>query len=74
MSRLTNFKVFDIDWDIEDDEFTYNSKDLGLPLVFILSLYLDEFDDVEDILASTLSDEFGFCVNDFQYEEISNED
>lgn len=74
MSKLTSFKVFNINWDTKDDGSTSESKDFSLPEVYILSVSLEEDDDIGYILASALSDEFGFCVNDFYFEEISNED
>lgn len=74
MSKLTSFKVFNINWDTKDNGSTSEPKDFGLPEVYILSVSLEEDDDIGYILASALSDEFGFCVNDFHYEEISNED
>ena len=52
------FHVYDIDWDTDGDE------DVSLP-----SEVEVEADCVEDI-ADALSDEYGFCINGFNYEGV----
>lgn len=58
--------VFNIDWDVD------NKKDLeNLPnhtsIIMDSSAMEDEYSFVDDI-ADTLSDEYGYCVNNFEYE------
>jgi hypothetical protein len=71
MTRNVHIEVTSIDWDTEDDEFDNNEADLDLPgIVFMTINDVDEEDDLEDIIADKLSDDYGFCVNSFEWKEI----
>ena len=71
MTRNVHIEVTSIDWDTEDDEFDNNEADLNLPgIVFMTINDVDEEDDLEDIIADKLSDDYGFCVNSFEWKEI----
>lgn len=60
-------KVYDIEWDLDNDDDD-DASDNGLPE----SAYVILPDDEDDI-ADALSDEFGFCVRTFQYDEVEGE-
>jgi len=71
MTRNVHIEVTSIDWDTEDDEFDNNEAGLDLPeIVFMTINDVDEEDDLEDIIADKLSDDYGFCVNSFEWKEI----
>lgn len=58
------YKITDIDWDTEGEE-------VDLPTKVQIDVDIEENDDVDDILASRLSDEYGWTVNSFNYEDIT---
>lgn len=71
MTRNVHLEVTSIDWDTEDDEFDNDEADLDLPgIVFMTINNVDEEDDLEDVIADKLSDDYGFCVNSFEWKEI----
>ena len=71
MTRNVHIEVTSIDWDTEDDEFDNDEADLDLPgIVFMTINDVDEEDDLEDVIADKLSDDYGFCVNSFEWKEI----
>lgn len=71
MTRNVHLEVTSIDWDTEDDEFDNDEADLDLPgIVFMTINDVDEEDDLEDVIADKLSDDYGFCVNSFEWKEI----
>ena len=71
-------QCYDIDWDIDDEE--YEDVEINLPTEVLFELeneddieeYLEskENGDEDDFLSDKLSDEYGFCVNSFEYKEI----
>ena len=69
-------KVTRIDWDV-DEEDEEALKDL--PKSFTIDVDLSE-DDLEDkdvageIIADAISDEYGFCMEDFTWMPVSDDD
>lgn len=71
-------KCYDIDWDTDDEE--YEDAEINLPQEVLLELELNddieayyesqENGDEDDFLSDKLSDEYGFCVNSFEYKEV----
>ena len=74
------FIVWHIDWDINDEDLMdnfgsttddnglpYTAKDLGLPAWDAEEIVEC---DSEDDIADTISDEYGWLVNGFEYKEV----
>ena len=69
-------KCYNIDWDIDDED--YEDCEINLPKE--VTFEFEDEDDIEeyyeakensnvyDWLSDKLSDEYGFCVNSFEYE------
>lgn len=73
------FSVYLIDWDIDDDDMTPEEiaeVKSGLPDEVTITIPDSEFIDpddsveLEDYISDKLSDEYGFCVNGYNYSEI----
>lgn len=60
----TKYLVSDIIWDEEENEDTILPNEVAVEVV----VYPDE--DVIDIIAEKLSDDYGFCVESFSYEKV----
>lgn len=71
-------QCYNIDWDIDDED--YEDCDINLPEEVTFE-FEDEDDieeyyeakenyDVDDWLSDKLSDEYDFCVNNFEYVEV----
>ncbi len=58
--------VFNIDWDVDNKEDLENLPD-HTSITMDSSDIEDEYSFVDDI-ADILSDEHGYCVNNFEYE------
>ena len=61
------YLVTDIDWDTDDEE-NEDVSDNFLPTECEVDVY-ERNCDLDDVIANKLSDEYGFCVNSFHYEE-----
>ena len=71
-------QCYNIDWDIDDEE--YEDVEINLPESVLFEL--EDEDDIEeyyeskengdedDFLSDKLSDEYDFCVNSFEYNEV----
>ena len=80
MGKERKFRVYDIDWDVEDSDMTpaemEEIKD-DLPEEITItfpnndSVDPDDTMELEDYIVNGLSDKYGFCVNGYKYEEIS---
>jgi len=58
------YKITDIEWDTEGEE-------VNLPTKVQVDIMVDEDDDIDDMLASRLSDDYGWTVNSFHYEDVT---
>lgn len=68
-------QCYNIDWDIDDEDV-----EIYLPKAVLFKLEDDddieayyeskENGDEDDFLSDKLSDEYGFCVNSFEYKEV----
>lgn len=59
-------KIFNISWDTDEEE-----TDLPSKIVFnFKDKHVFDDIDIDEFLSDILSDEYGFCVNGFQYEII----
>lgn len=71
-------KCYNIDWDTDDED--YEDVEINLPEEVLFELEdedeIEEYyeheenNDVDDFLSDKLSDEYDFCVNSFEYEEV----
>ena len=61
------YTITDIDWDNDDDE------DADLPETETAEIEVEEDSDIDELLAEWLSDEYGYCVNGFSFEEVKPE-
>ena len=68
-------QCYDIDWDIDDEDAEINLPNevlFELEGEYEIEEYLEhkENGDEDDFLANKLSDEYGFCLNSFEYKEV----
>ena len=67
-------RIYNIKWDIDEEDYSNEENEkLNLPNEVIHTFY--EYNDIndEDLLdeiADWLSDEYGFCVNELEVEEV----
>ena len=69
------YHVHDIDWDADDEE--YGEVDVSTafaPTECDVAVYERNCSDIDDIIANKLSDEYGYCVNSFLFEEKGKEE
>lgn len=76
------YKIYDIDWDAEDGDFS--ADEANLPSIVHAEIELpDDIDDMDETdrdefvgerLGDYLSDTYDFCVNGFRYEEREDDD
>lgn len=60
--NAVNVKIYDIEWD--DD-----GEDVDLPTKVDATIeYNDDDDYLSDVISDWLSNEYGYCVDDFTYE------
>ena len=68
MSKYTKFRIMNIDWDTDGEEV-----DLPKELVIEMSQeYVLAYDDFDEAVSELLSDNYGWCVNDFCFEELDD--
>lgn len=65
---ITKVKATDIEWD------TDGKKISDLPDTTIIEIEHEDDDDLEDLVADTLSDKFGFCIFSFNYDTVKDGD
>ncbi len=56
-----------VEWDTEEDGVTYDPQEIGLPEVTTVDIphnYEYFYGDLEEALADTLSNTYGYCVLD----------
>lgn len=58
------YEITDIKWDTEGEE-------VDLPSKVQIDIMVDEGDDIDDMLASRLSDDYGWTVNAFHYKDVT---
>ncbi len=63
--KLIKVNIFDIDWDVD------NQEDLCELPVDLLNIDLPADMDLENELADAVADAYGFCVNSLEYEIVS---
>lgn len=61
--NAVNVKIYDIEWDD-------NGEDIDLPAEVNATIEYDNGDDLSKIISDWLSDEYGYCVDDFTYDVI----
>lgn len=71
-------KCYNIDWDIDDEDY----EDCEIHLPEEVTFEFEDKDDIEeyyeaeenfcvdDLLSNKLCDEYDFCINSFEYEEV----
>lgn len=67
--EFIKIKVFNIEWDI-DEEDEENNDELPTEVEFQSEKYYEICDDLLDEISDWLSDEYGYCHNSFEVEEI----
>ena len=68
MSKYTKFRIMNIDWDTDGEEV-----DLPKELVIEMSQeYVLAYDDFDEAVSELLSDNYGWCVNGFCFEELDD--
>ena len=72
--KITNIKYDITDEDAVDNGMTITALKAKLPTTFITGCDYYNEDDLEAELADYISDETGFCVAHFDYEDISVND
>lgn len=71
------YDVANIEWDI--DEYDDDNEVAELPSETVISLIIDEEDCEDDLFVSSricdeLSDEYGYCVEDFCFVELGRKE
>lgn len=69
------YDVTDIEWDIDEYDDDDEVVEAELPSETVVSLIIDEEDCESDLFVSSricdeLSDEYGYCVEDFCFVEL----
>lgn len=67
---IKNYDITNIDWDMEVDGV--KQKDIVLPTSTSIMVNQDENDDAETVICEHLSNRYGFCINSFEYELVSD--
>ena len=62
---IRRFLVHSIDWDVDNE-----SELDDLPTEVDITIDAEDDEDAEDKICDYLSDEYGYCHNGFDYEEI----
>lgn len=83
---MKKYRVYDIDWDITEDdllEIIHDSScsistiihDLAesLPKETIVEIDEDDETDTDELIVETLSDDYGWCVCSFKFGEVKGE-
>lgn len=69
--KLVRVKVYDIDYDLEEDDFESPDKYLellnSLPDTLTLTISLEPKDDIEDLIADEITYETDQTVNSFKF-------
>lgn len=69
--KLVRVKVYDIDYDLEEDDFESPDKYLellnSLPDTLTLTISLEPSDDIEDLIADEITYETDQTVNSFKF-------
>ena len=68
MSKYTKFRITNIDWDTDREEV-----DLPKELVIeICQEYVLAYEDFDEAVSELLSDNYGWCVSNFCFEELDD--
>lgn len=68
------YHVYDIEWDADDEEYgEIDASTDFAPTECEVAVY-ERNCDLDDVIANKLSDEYGYCVNSFLYEEKGEEE
>lgn len=70
---MKKIRVFDIEWNLYDEELDrkVDPKEEGLPETVDLEIYGDV--DINTEIAEQLSEDYGFCVKSFDWDDCSDE-
>lgn len=68
MSKYTKFRITNIDWDTDGEE-------VDLPKELVIEMcqeYVLAYEDFDEAVSELLSDNYGWCVNGFCFEELDD--
>lgn len=60
---VVNVEIYDIEWD--DD-----GEDVDLPTEVDATIEYSDGDEMDDLISDYLSNEYGYCVDDFIYDVV----